>query len=269
MTVLAALIPAFNPSESLIKTITSIASQDVDCEIFVVDDGSQPVIKLPEQMGGKRIHVIRLEQNSGISVALNTGLKFILEQPFDFISRHDCGDIDHDDRLDKQLAFLRENKDVMLVGSSVRFQTAFQKLQYVFEAPESLKQVKQRMRYSAAIIHSSCMFRANVFKDIGLYSERYPHAEDYDLFIRLLSKYEVRNLPEVLVTAHYSADSISMFNRRASLMSRLKLQINAFDPDSIHSYLGILQTCGLLVVPYRLVSLIKTSTSFPTRKKAA
>lgn len=263
---IAALIPAWNPREGLMKTLASIASQAVECEIFVVDDGSQPAIKLPAQMGDKPIHVIRLDKNLGITAALNTGLKIILEQPFEFISRHDCGDIDHQDRLKKQLAYLRQNKDVMLIGSSVNFKTPFQELQYVFEAPETHAQVKQRMRYSPAIIHSSCMFRASAFKEIGLYSETYPYAEDYDLFLRFLAKYEIRNLSDVLVTAQYSADSISMYNRRASLTSRLKLQLNSFDSHCIHSYLGILQTFGLWVVPYRFVSLIKSS-SFPIHKK--
>ncbi len=261
---LAALIPAWNPGEGLMTTLNSIAAQAVECEIFVVDDGSQTAIKLPQKMGGKPIHLIRLEKNQGITAALNTGLKIILEQPFEFISRHDCGDVDTIDRLNCQLDFLRQNEDVMLVGSSVNFKTPYQQFQYVFKAPETQTQVVRRMRYSAAIIHSSCMFRAKAFEEIGLYNETYPHAEDYDLFLRLLTNYKIRNLPDVLVTALYSAESISMFNRRASLMSRLKLQLKYFDLLSIHSYLGILQTVGLCTIPYRLVCLIKSS-SFPIK----
>lgn len=263
---LAALIPAWNPSEGLMTTLNSIAEQAVECEIFVVDDGSQPAIELPDQISGKPIHLIRLEKNQGITAALNTGLKIILEQSFEFISRHDCGDVDHIDRLNSQLDYLRQNKDVMLIGSSVNFNTPYQQLQYVFEAPQTHAEIVRRMRYSAAIIHSSCLFRASAFKEIGLYSDTYPHAEDYDLFLRILVKNEIRNLPDILVTAMYSAESISMFNRRTSLISRLKLQLKYFYPLSIHSYLGILQTAGLCILPYRLVSLIK-SFSLPVKKK--
>ncbi len=263
---LAALIPAWNPGENLITTLNSIAAQAVECEIFVVDDGSETAIELPAQLGGKPIHLIRLEKNQGITAALNTGLKIILEQPFEFISRHDCGDVDHIDRLNRQLDFLRQNKDVMLVGTSVDFNTPYQQLQYVFEAPQTHAEVTRRMRYSAAIIHSSCMFQANTFKEIGLYSDSYQHAEDYDLFLRILVNHQIRNLPENLVTAMYSADSISMSNRRVSLMSRFRLQLKYFDPISLHSYLGVIQTIGLFILPYRFVSLIKSS-SFPANKK--
>ncbi len=256
---LAALIPAWNSGEGLIATLNSIASQPVECEIFVVDDGSEPAIELPEQMGNKPIHLIRLERNQGITAALNTGLKRILERPFEFVSRHDCSDIDHIDRLSSQLSYLRQHQDVMLVGSSVNFNTPNRQLQYVFDAPLTQAQIERKMHYSAAIVHSSCMFRASVFTSTGLYSNQYPHAEDYELFFRLLAKHEIRNLPGIFVTASYDKDSISMFNRRTSLLSRLKLQLKYFDPYTIHSYLGALQTFGLSIVPYRLVSLLKSS----------
>ena len=240
-------------------TLNSLAVQPVECEIFVVDDGSQPAIELPEELGGKPVNLIRLEQNQGITAALNTGLKAILARPFEFISRHDCNDIDHIDRINSQLTFLRQHEEVMLVGSSVTFNTPNAQVQYVFEAAESQAQIERRMRYSAAIVHSACMFRAEAFRKVGLYSDKYPHAEDYDLFFRLMDRYQIRNLPQILVTAGYFKGSISMFNRHASLMSRLKLQLKYFDPVSVHSYLGVLQTFGLYVMPYRLVSLLKAA----------
>jgi glycosyltransferase involved in cell wall biosynthesis len=258
---LAALIPAWNPGEALTATLNSLAVQPVECEIFVVDDGSDPAIELPESIGGKPIHLIRLEHNQGITAALNTGLKLILERPFEFIARHDCGDIDHIDRLKLQLDYIRQHEDVMLVGSAVNFNTPNGRLQYTFNAPRTQAQIERKMRYSAAIVHSSCMFRASVFAKIGLYSDRYPHAEDYDLFFRLLANHEIRNLPDILVTASYSKGSISMSNRQASLMSRLKLQLKYFNPFTIHSYFGVFQTVGLCMVPYRIVSLFKSAPS--------
>lgn len=257
----ASLIPAWNPGDRLMTTIRSIASQPVECEIFVVDDGSEPAIELPEQMNGKPIHLIRQEPNQGISAALNAGLQVILNQSFEFVARHDCGDIDHKDRISSQLTYLRQYEDVMLVGSSVKFNTPNGCLQYIFRAPLTKAQIKQKMHYSAAIVHSSCMFRAAAFERVGLYSERYPYAEDYDLFFRLMTNHETRNLTETLVTASYDKGSSSMRNRRISLTSRLQLQLKYFNPLSIHSYLGVLQTIGLYILPYRLVCLLK-STSF-------
>lgn len=264
---LAALIPAWNPRDGLLATLRSIADQPVECEIFVVDDGSEPAIELPGHMGGKPIHLIRQEPNQGITAALNTGLRTILEQSFEFVARNDCSDTDHIDRLSRQLAYLRANPDVILVGSSVKFDTPNHGMQYTFRAPETRAQIKRKMHYSAALVHSSCMFRTDALRQSGLYSENYPHAEDYDLFFRLMNdNREIRNLPETLVTAAYDPGSISMFNRRISLKSRLILQLKYFDPFFIHSYLGILQTFSLWAAPYRLVCLLKSKPLARSRR---
>lgn len=259
---LAALIPAWNPREGLMATLHSIGAQAVECEIFVVDDGSEPAIELPAEISGKPIRLIRQESNQGITAALNAGLNMILQESFEFVARNDCCDIDRADRLGDQLAYLQKHRDVMLVGSSVIFDTPNQGMQYVFQAPESKAQIKRQMHYSAALVHSSCMFRVDAFRRVGLYSEKYPYAEDYDLFFRLMGKnYEIRNLRDTLVTAAYDPGSISMFNRRISLMSRLKLQLKNFDLLFTHSYLGVIQTILLYVIPYRLVCLFKSNSS--------
>jgi glycosyltransferase involved in cell wall biosynthesis len=255
---LAALIPAWNSGGALFKTLESICRQPVDCEIFVVDDGSVPAIELPLVLDNKPVHLIRLEPNQGITVALNAGLDRIIRSGFEFISRHDCGDIDHPDRLRQQLDFLVEHEQVVLVGSSVDFRTEDGQTRFSFKAPPTRMQVLRRMCYSAAVVHSSCMFRAREFKKVGVYSQRYEHAEDYELFFRILKHFDVRNLPDALVTASYNVKGISILNRRSSLYSRLKIQLKYFDPWTIHSYLGVLQTLLLNFVPYSVASFFKS-----------
>lgn len=256
---IAVLIPAFNPRDGLLNTLRAVGAQSVACEIFVVDDGSHPAIALPDQIGGKPIHLIRQEPNQGITAALNTGLRAILERPFEFIARGDCADVDHLERLDRQRAFLKRHTEVMLVGSSVRFDTPNQGMQYVFDAPPSPVEIKRRIHYSAAVVHPTCMFRAEAFRELGLYSDQYPHAEDYELFFRFMNHgYSIQNLAQVLVTAAYNPGSISMSNRRASLKSRLRLQLAYFDPFFAHSYLGVLQTLALWIMPYSFVCWMKS-----------
>ena len=263
---LAALLPAWNPRGRLEATLESIVAQDVNCEIFVVDDGSQPAIELPAEMNGKPINLIRHASNQGISAALNTGLKVILERGFEYIARHDCGDSDHEDRLASQLDFLKLHKDVMLVGCSAKFVLPSGKLKFVFDAPLSQAEIERQMRYSAAVVHPSAMFRAEIFSKLGCYTDEFPWAEDYELFFRILAKHQVRNIPEPLVIASYNKSGISISHRRVSLISRLRLQVKYFDPASIHSYLGVAQTFCLKFLPYSFVSLIKSHSSSNDRE---
>lgn len=73
------------------------------------------------------------------------------------------------------------------------------------------------------------------------------------MFFRVAAAHQVRNIPDVLVTASYNPQRISIRNRSASLMSRLRIQLRYFAPFSVHSYLGAMQTLALCVIPYGLL----------------
>ena len=255
---LAILLPAYAPGPRLATTLESIAAQDIACEIFVVDDGSAVPVQVPARVGQHLVHLIRLEENGGIARALNVGLEAILARAdFEYIARHDVGDVDLNDRLRRQLEFLDANPAVAIVGSSARWVDARGVERFEFKARSGHGAITRKMRYSAALVHSSCMFRESAMRQLGRYSEDYDCAEDYELFFRFLRDFEVANLPDALVQADYNPDGISLSRRRRSLHSRLRLQLRFFAPLSIHSYFGVCQTLGLFVIPYGLVSRLK------------
>lgn len=262
---IAVLIPAFNPGEKLEQTLQSIRAQSIDAEIFVVDDGSSPAISLRENY--EHIRVIRMEKNSGIVAALNVGLELITRLGFEYLARNDCGDVDLPGRLEEQSRFLDANPQVALVGSSVRFVDSSGRTRFNFEAKTNDHQIRKRMRYSAAFIHPACMFRVSALRDIGPYSDEYRHAEDYDLFFRILEKYAAANLPAKLLESEYAPLGISISNRRRSLLSRLSLQKRYIDKFNVHSYFGIARTLTMLVIPYSFVSTIKNMVSLDRRQE--
>jgi hypothetical protein len=95
--------------------------------------------------------------------------------------------------------------------------------------------------------------RTSAIRAIGMYSEAYPAAEDYDLFYRLIQKYEAANLPDVLTIKELAKDSISVKRRRRQLWSRLKVQTKHYSPLSIRSHLGIGATVASLLLPHEIV----------------
>jgi len=257
----AVLIPAFNANDKLIRTLKSIWAQDTPCEIFVIDDGSDIPIKITVPDSAHKTHVIRLNRNQGIVNALNVGLETILDAGFDYIARQDAGDIDLSHRLERQSQFLDANPGVNLVGSSVDFIDGGGNIKFSFTAVTGEGNLQNRMRYSPAFIHPSIMMRASALRDIGFYSHKAPHAEDYDLFFRLARHGGVNNIRETLVVTEYDPHGISMGKRRSSLASRLMLQIRYFDLRNLHSFLGVVQTCVLLCLPYEIVVQLKTHLS--------
>ncbi len=98
------LIPCHNNIKGLIKSISSIVYDYQRFLVLVVDDGSSIEITrnilyqhLPLYVN---IQLIRLQQNQGITRALNTGLDFIYTNyAARFIARLDCGDTCDAERL--------------------------------------------------------------------------------------------------------------------------------------------------------------------------
>ncbi|MFP5368043.1 MAG: glycosyltransferase, partial [Actinomycetes bacterium] len=72
-----AVVSLFNPSESVLANAAALLSQTAG--VVVVDDGSpQETSPILEQLAAMGCQVVRLEQNSGIATALNTGITVAL-----------------------------------------------------------------------------------------------------------------------------------------------------------------------------------------------
>lgn len=75
------------------------------------------------------------------------------------------------------------------------------------------------------------MFRTVIIEDIGVYHTDFPAAEDYEFFFRIMNKYEVSNLDEVLICKEINPNSISLSRRKRQLYSRIKIQKNILTPS--------------------------------------
>jgi hypothetical protein len=92
---------------------------------------------------------------------------------------------------------------------------------------------------------------------VGLYREGYPAGEDYEFFFRLMERYQAANLGEEVVVCQVNPKGISLRRRRAQLLSRLRVQLENFDPRLKESWLGVAKTLGLLLLPWTVVQGIK------------
>lgn len=78
---LSIIIPCYNSSESIVKTLASVESQDLriedkkDIEVIIVDDGSNERVAdiVDSTQYSFPIHIIRFEKNLGLSHARNVG----------------------------------------------------------------------------------------------------------------------------------------------------------------------------------------------------
>ena len=262
---LAVLIPAFNDQRGLEKALASLSQDGSWFDVFVVDDGSDPPVRIPPGLP-YQVHLVRQEPNRGISAALNTGLARIAEAGYAYIARLDAGDLSLPGRFVAQLAFLDDHPDHAVVGTATRYADPNSDLHFDFYPPADHKALARFYRYRSGLVHPSVMIRMSCLRTCGFYRDKFRGGEDYDLFMRLADKHKLANLKSIFVIKELSSRSITA-SRQPLVMSRIKLLAHHFNPWTVHSYLGLMSNALLLLAARPLVLKLRSlGTEFRDRK---
>jgi glycosyltransferase involved in cell wall biosynthesis len=202
----------YNVEAYIAEALASIQSQTFsDIEIVVVDDGStDETLRRVEQIASSdsRIILVQSPRNLGLPLALNLGLGFC-HAPF--IARMDGDDIALPLRLEKQLRFLENNADIVLVGCATS--AIDERGQPIPGLGVSLKPITQAEISRTLLLASPCshiwLARREVYDKLLGYRE-ITVAEDYDFLLRAITAgFRVTNLPEALMLIRTRADNIS------------------------------------------------------------
>ncbi len=266
---LCILIPVFNNQAGLERTLASLDAAEGDFDILVVDDGSAaPIFASERPVADRRIMLHRLSANSGITRALNEGLRLASQFGYTYIGRVDSSDTVHPARFKLQTAHLDSHERCGIVGSFIQFVDMEGAPLFVYRAPGSHGGIARRMRSENCLIHSGVTMRASTLVSVGGYRETCLTSEDYDLFLRMVRASEAAVLPLVLTTCEYNLTGISVARRRKQQRERLSLQMRYFTPAEWAAYYGIARTCVAMVIPHGPVLRFKrmffsTAASMP------
>jgi glycosyltransferase involved in cell wall biosynthesis len=261
----AVLMPAYNAGQSINRAVDSVVQGTVPCDIYVVDDGSDvPVAVVLKPF--PRTSIIRLESNGGIPRARNAGLQAILSRSYEYVACLDADDICHPDRIASQVDFLDRHPAVAVVGTWGRsFDASSGEPLRIGRMPVTPNAVRRAMRFNSAVINTSAMLRTSVLRAIGIYSERYPAAEDYELYRRIGQRFDIANIPSILTTISISSQGVSRARRRRQLADRLAIQLKYFEALQIGAWLGVAKTLALFLAPVSMLSRVKTIMRRATR----
>jgi len=240
---ISVIMSAYNSSEHLEKSITSILEQTFDdFEFIIIDDASTDnSLEIIESLkrGDSRIVVIHNETNIGLTKSLNKGLKIANGK---YIARQDSHNISYPGRFKMQYTFLENNESVFLVGSSMI--TVMPNGNTFYWRVVGNKQLKKTFEKKTAIPHPSIMFRNT--KDT-FYREKFVYSQDCDFFLNLLSSdKKLACLPDFYIKYWLVPATISYKNRakqwffaekaREFYFQRIKYgkdEYDKFDPDDI------------------------------------
>lgn len=252
------LIPHYNNTDALIGSLQSI-NESFSIDLMIVDDGSaEPPVysQLKEAYSLGSIYYDRLEKNLGIEYALNRGLELIQEKDYKFIGRLDVGDLCYRGRFRKQIEFLNNNPNIMLLGSQVNFISEKKKFLYTSNLPVFHKDILKSFYKNCTIIHPTVVFRSSIIKTIGFYPINYRAAEDYAFFFKIIKKFKCHNFDEVLLDVIVAKEGISTKKRRTQIRSKIRIIYDNFYLG-IYPIYGLLRNCILLLIPFKVLLIIK------------
>ena len=205
---LSVVMPVYNGERFVAEAIESILRQTWrDFEFIIVDDGSTDGtrdILAGYAQSDERVRVLQQPENRGLAAALNVGC---MAASGGLIARMDADDISLPDRFEKQLAFLRDNPRVGVVGAAVQLIDETGRLGIVKRYPEEPALIAWSMLFFNSVVHPSVIMRREAVAAVGFYPPG--NGEDYGLFAKLSFVTRLVNLPAVLLLYRTWPGSVS------------------------------------------------------------
>ncbi len=219
------VLPIHGDAPFLESCLESISSQtyDGDLQVVAVLDRAHPGV---EKRIAKAINFETLIVKSpigGLVPALNLGLT---EARFEFIARMDSDDIMLPDRIQAQSDFLQGNSAIAVVGGQILTCNYNGLTSGRRNYPTRPSDVRHAMANGCCVPHPGVMFRRSAAIAVGAYRTRYNHAEDYDLWTRMLRDSEIANLDTYVLIYREHMDQVSVKSSLQQRVSTVKISHN-------------------------------------------
>ncbi len=196
---ISVIIPTYNRKEALIKAVDSVLSQTyTNFELIIVDDGSTDdtslMFKDNDNENGKIKYIY--QENGGVSKARNIGIKFAKGE---FISFLDSDDEWFPKKLEKQIDFLKKNKNIKICHTNEIWIKNGVRINQHNKHKKYGGWIYQKSLYLCLISPSAVIIHKSVFEDVGMFNEEFKAGEDYDLWLRITPYYEIGFLDDFLI----------------------------------------------------------------------
>ena len=221
------LIPSYNHEDFINQCLNSALKQtNQDFEISIIDDFSsdntfEQLLQFQDQ---ERVNIFKNPINMGANYSVN---RMIQSSRHEYIALLNSDDEWMPDKLEKQVRFLDENPNYAAVFSHAitidengkHIKHPFEK---VFSQPNRTSQEWLRYFFTEynCLCHPSILIKRSVYEDVGLYNPLMAALPDFEMWVRICSKYEIHILQEPLVkfrvlNQERNASSLNPRNLRA------------------------------------------------------
>ena len=221
------LLPVYNGAKYISDTINSVLEQSYEnFEFIIINDGSTDnTEQIINTYSDSRIIYIKNQENLKLIKTLNKGIKLAKGK---YIARIDADDIMHKNRLLKQVDFLEKNENYIIVGSAVKLINLnnLNEDNYI-EYYQDNDDIIFSMIFYCPIIHPSTLIRKStlILNELE-FDHNFIHAEDYELWTRMVKFGKIANLSENLTFYRLHNEQISQKNLELQKIQMQKIQDN-------------------------------------------
>ena len=207
---ISVIIPTFNRKKTIGRAIQSVKNQSLSpFEILIIDDGSKDGTEEWVKEKFQNIKYI-YQNNQGVSSARNIGIENAYG---DWVAFLDSDDEWLPNKLYEQAKAMDSNPEMKFFHTN----------EIWIRNGIRVNQMKKHKKYGGYIFEkcldicrvspSSVLIQKEVFNDIGIFDESLRVCEDYDLWLRITSKYPVVFLDIPLIYKYGGhADQLSKVN---------------------------------------------------------
>jgi len=187
--------------------VESILGQTYDdFEFLIVDDDSTDgSTEYLRALRDPRIKVT-VHQNRGLGTTLN---ELFHNSRTEYVARMDADDVSDRHRLEKQMGFLRDHPDVVMLGTGIDFMVGNR---FVNGFPPLTKHdaIRERLlQKRPGMLHPTIIVRRDAWEGVGGYHLA-RNGEDLDFCLRLCDIGRVTNIPDVLYHYRLHRESVSL-----------------------------------------------------------
>ena len=251
------LLCVYNSDVSLLsEVIKSIDNQTYkEYEVLIINDGTTDIntIKYLDELRGKQGYTVYdNKQNLGLIDSLNLGIDMCNGE---YIARFDDDDISSEIRLERQVQFLDENKNISVLGAHAEIVNS-DLLRTTTKKFPSSKDIKKYLPYRCPVSHSLVMFRRKDVINAGKYESIYKGCEDYALWLNMISKgYELDNLQEVLGKTKFTVEDA---NKRSKNIRKnlFKAKLKYLPKSKLYGIKGIIFSMIWSMIPQIFINKI-------------
>ncbi len=193
---ISVIIPTFNRAYCLPRAIDSVLAQSHPVgKICVIDDGSTDDTHQLLQSNYPQIHYIR-QENKGVSAARNEGVRKTKSQWIAFLDSDDEW-LPH--KIEKQLFELTQQPMYKLIHCDEVWIRNGVRVNPMNKHKKSGGDIFESCLPLCAISPSASIIQRELLLEVGLFDESLPACEDYDLWLRICSRYPVLYVNEKLL----------------------------------------------------------------------